>query len=162
MTTISYVVGDATRPAGEGSRIIAHVCNDIGGWGRGFVTALSARWATPEVEYRRWHRGELAGPPFGLGQVQFVEVEAGLWVANMIGQHGVRARDGVPPVRYEAIDAALLAVAAFARQHDASVHMPRIGAGLAGGSWSEIVPLIEKNLCSAGLRVNVYDLPGQR
>ncbi|WP_437817506.1 Appr-1-p processing protein [Sorangium sp. So ce1078] len=162
MTTINYVDGDATRPVGEGSRIIAHVCNDIGGWGRGFVTALSARWAAPEAEYRRWHRGELAGPPFGLGQVQFVEVEARLWVANMIGQHGVKARGGVPPVRYEAIDAALVAVAAFARQHDASVHMPRIGAGLAGGRWSEIEPLIERNLCSAGLRVNVYDLPGQR
>ncbi|WP_437570909.1 Appr-1-p processing protein [Sorangium sp. So ce542] len=162
MTTINYVVGDATRPVDEGSRIIAHVCNDVGGWGRGFVTALSARWAAPEVEYRRWHRAELADPPFGLGQVQFVEVEARLWVANMIGQHDVRARGGVPPVRYEAIDAALAAVAAFARQRDASVHMPRIGAGLAGGSWSEIEPLIERNLCSAGLRVNVYDLPGQR
>jgi O-acetyl-ADP-ribose deacetylase (regulator of RNase III) len=162
MTIIRYLVGDATRPAGEGPRVIAHVCNDIGGWGRGFVVAVSARWAAPEVEYRRWHRGELAGLPFALGQVQLVEVEERLWVANMIGQHGVSARGGVPPVRYEAIEAALAGVAAFARQHGASVHMPRIGAGLAGGSWREIEPLIERTLCSVGIPVTVYDLPGQR
>ncbi|RYD76612.1 MAG: Appr-1-p processing protein, partial [Verrucomicrobiaceae bacterium] len=44
---IHYVTGDATRPEGDGARVICHVCNDIGGWGRGFVTALSKRWKGP-------------------------------------------------------------------------------------------------------------------
>ncbi len=156
---INYVVGDATRPSGHGQRIIAHVCNDIGGWGRGFVVALSARWPAPEVEYRRWYQGERAGPPFALGQVQFVEVEEGLWVANMIGQHGVKARGGGTPVRYKAIETALATIAVFAHQHGASVHMPRIGAGLAGGSWNAIAPIVERTLCSAEVPVTVYDPP---
>jgi len=34
---ITYLVGDATQPQGEGVKVIAHICNDIGAWGAGFV-----------------------------------------------------------------------------------------------------------------------------
>ena len=34
MTTIHYLKGDATAPSSGGRRIICHICNDIGGWGR--------------------------------------------------------------------------------------------------------------------------------
>ena len=40
-----------------------------------------------------------------------------------------------------------------------SVHMPRIGCGLAGGTWERIEPLIVKVLCERGIPVTVYDLP---
>lgn len=73
--TISYVVGDATEPLGAGPFVIAHVCNDLGRWGAGFVLALSKRWKQPEAEYRRWFRGAAADlPSFALGEVQFVQV----------------------------------------------------------------------------------------
>ena len=32
MEVISYIRGDATQPAGDGNRIIVHVCNDIGAY----------------------------------------------------------------------------------------------------------------------------------
>jgi hypothetical protein len=32
---LSYVEGDATDPIGDGPRIIAHVCNDVGAWAEG-------------------------------------------------------------------------------------------------------------------------------
>ncbi|MER7985968.1 hypothetical protein ABTY53_10250, partial [Streptomyces noursei] len=70
---IVYVKGDATAPQGKGVKMIVHVCNDLGGWGRGFVLALSRRWPEPERAYRRWHR-ERARNDFGLGAVQFVPV----------------------------------------------------------------------------------------
>ena len=44
---IQYRTGDATRPEGDGPKIIAHICNDVGAWGKGFVLALSKRWNTP-------------------------------------------------------------------------------------------------------------------
>ena len=44
MLNINYVIGDATQPIGDGAKIIVHVCNDIGGWGRGFVLALTKKW----------------------------------------------------------------------------------------------------------------------
>lgn len=60
-------------------------------------------------------------------------------------------------MRYEAIDTALGAVADQAVELGASVHMPRIGCGLAGGKWSRIEPLIEQRLRRRGIPVTVYD-----
>lgn len=156
MFEIEYVEGDATQPLGEGVKLIAHVCNDAGGWGRGFVRAVSHRWSEPEAAYRRWHR-QRADNGFGLGAVQFVQVGPYLWVANMVGQRGIKPVGGVVPVRYEAIDTALAAVAVRAAELGASVHMPRIGAGLAGGTWSRIEPLIAERLIARGSAVTVYD-----
>jgi O-acetyl-ADP-ribose deacetylase (regulator of RNase III) len=34
---ITYLVGDATALETPGLKIIVHVCNDIGAWGKGFV-----------------------------------------------------------------------------------------------------------------------------
>ncbi len=155
---IRYVTGDATRPTEPpGNKVIVHVCNDVGGWGKGFVMALSKRWAEPEAKYREWHE---RGQGFELGAVQFVEVEEeqeGLWVANLIGQHGLRPKEGKPAIRYDAVRAGLAQVRQFAREHEASVHMPRIGCGLAGGKWDEIEPIIVAELCDHGVSVTVYD-----
>ena len=156
MTAIQYVEGDATRPIGEGPKILVHVCDDTGSWGKGFVMAISKRWKEPEREYRRWRR-EAAELPFELGQVQFVQAEPGLWVANLIGQQGLGVRNGVPPVRYPAIRTGLSRVGQFAQEHGASIHLPRIGCGLAGGKWEEIEPLLESELVAAGVAVTVYD-----
>ncbi|THA79646.1 hypothetical protein E6R60_03350 [Streptomyces sp. A0642] len=50
-----------------------------------------------------------------------------------------------------------LSVGALGLKLGASVHMPRIGCGLAGGTWSRIEPLIEKRLTGRGIPVTVYD-----
>lgn len=155
---LTYLTGDATQPIGNGPQIIAHVCNDVGVWGAGFVLALSKRWPKPEAQYRMWHRhrGEF---PFDLGRIQLVNVEPGLVVANMIAQRGVGSSDGVPPIRYDAVETCLYKVAKAAADADASVHMPRIGCGLAGGRWEDIEPIVKRTLCANGVRVYVYDLP---
>ncbi|MFF1463900.1 macro domain-containing protein [Streptomyces sp. NPDC058330] len=156
MTGITYLRGDATAPSGQGVKIIVHCCNDLGGWGKGFVLALSRRWSGPEAAYRRWHHGR-ADNDFGLGAVQFVQVEPYLWVANLVGQRGMRPGSKGVPVRYEALDEGLRRVAEKAAELGASVHMPRIGCGLAGGSWSRVEPLITERLVSRGTAVTVYD-----
>ncbi|MBK3580350.1 Appr-1-p processing protein [Streptomyces sp. MBT65] len=156
MGEINYVRGDATVPSVKGVKVIAHVCNDIGGWGKGFVLAVSRRWPEPEKEYRAWHRGRAANG-FGLGAVQFVRVERYVWVANMIGQRGTRTGSKGVPVRYEAIDTALGLLADRAAELGASVHMPRIGCGLAGGKWSRVEPLVTERLVRRGIAVTVYD-----
>jgi O-acetyl-ADP-ribose deacetylase (regulator of RNase III) len=157
MKGITYTVGDATAPAGDGNKIVCHICNDIGGWGRGFVLAISKRWPEPEQEYRKWfeNRGQ---DDFVLGAVQFVQVEPAVSVANMIGQRDIREKNGVPPIRYEAVETALMKVAEEAQKMRASVHMPRIGCGLAGGKWEEMEPIIERALVAKDIKVFVYDL----
>ena len=154
---INYVVGDATKPIGDGVKFIVHVCNDIGGWGRGFVMAISKRWAEPERQYRNWHSGK-AEQPFALGEVQLVQVESDIFVANLIGQHDIRSAKGVPPIRYDAIRRGLASIAAEAKRMGASLHMPRIGCGLAGGNWKEIEKIIREEVVDRGIKVVVYDL----
>jgi O-acetyl-ADP-ribose deacetylase (regulator of RNase III) len=157
MTNITFLEGDATAPVAEGVKIICHVCNDSGGWGKGFVLALSKRWPEPEARYREWHaQGEPAG--FRLGAIQLVEVEPAVVVANMVAQRGTRPTDGVPPIRYDALRECLTALAEQAASRSASVHMPRIGCGLAGGSWPEVEAIIDATLLVAGVPVHVYDL----
>jgi O-acetyl-ADP-ribose deacetylase (regulator of RNase III) len=155
MTDIKIIKGDATSPQAKGNKIIAHVCNDLGGWGKGFVMAISARWPEPEEAYRKWHR-ERSQNDFGLGSVQFVQVEPYIWVANMVGQHGMKGGK-VPPIRYEAVEQCLGKVAEKAHELNASVHMPRIGCGLAGGKWELIEPIVVKTLCEQDVPVVVYD-----
>jgi O-acetyl-ADP-ribose deacetylase (regulator of RNase III) len=158
MADIEYVKGDATCPQAKGTRIVAHVCNDLGRWGKGFVLAVSARWPEAEAAYRDWYAGR-AENDFRLGAVQFVPVEDYIWVANMIGQRGIKTGGNrTPPIRYDAVDECLRKVADKAKELGASVHMPRIGCGLAGGKWEQIEPVILKTLTAESVAVTVYDL----
>jgi O-acetyl-ADP-ribose deacetylase (regulator of RNase III) len=155
MAKVNYLIGDATNPQTKGNKIIVHVCNDIGGWGKGFVIAISNRWKRPEKQYREWFK---SNENFGLGQVQFVQVEEELWVANLIGQHKInKDENGNAPIRYEAILEGLEKVGQFATDKKATVHMPRIGCGLAGGTWDKIEPLINKSLLENEIETYVYD-----
>ena len=153
---IQFLIGDATHPVGDGNKIIAHVCNDVGKWGQGFVLAVSARWRKPEAEFLKLH----ARQSLILGAVQLVPVRKTIWVANMIAQRDVRFHDGVPPIRYDALLECLKQLGFHAHQLRASLHMPRIGCGLAGGQWDKVEKLIKDWL--PGTRVYVYDLPGAR
>lgn len=156
MKPITYLKGDATSPQTKGIKLIAHICNDLGGWGKGFVTAISKRWSKPEKAYRLWYR-ERAKNKFSLGAVQFIQVQPDIWIANMIGQHGMRTGSGGPPVRYEAIEECLAQVAEKAKDLTASVHMPLIGCGLAGGKWEKIEPIIQRQLSEREISIFVYD-----
>ncbi|XVV02176.1 hypothetical protein ACQPW3_33090 [Actinosynnema sp. CA-248983] len=39
----------------------------------------------------------------------------------------------------------------------ASVHVPRIGTGLAGGRWDRVEPLVVSELVDQGVAVYVHD-----
>ena len=157
MTVINYLKGDATSPQTKGNKIIGHVCNDIGGWGKGFVVAISKRWKEPEKHFREWYKNRTDNN-FALGEIRIVQVSDDTHVANMIGQKGIRrGKSGPKPVRYEAISKCLEQLAEKALEMKASVHMPRIGCGLAGGDWDKIEPMIIQSLSSKGIDVYIYD-----
>lgn len=156
MSAIHYLQGDATSPQAPGTKIIAHICNDQGGWGKGFVLAISKRWTTPESDYRKWHR-ERAHNDFALGAIQIVQVSSYVHIANMIGQHGMKTGSNGPPIRYEAVAQCLTQLAEKAKELGASVHMPRIGCGLAGGKWELVEPLIVEALVKNEVATYVYD-----
>ena len=155
MKNINYLKGDATNPQIGGNKIITHICNDIGGWGKGFVMAISKKWKNPESDYRQWFK---TGENFHLGEIQIVQVEKDIWVCNMIGQHKtIKNSKGIPPIRYEDVEKCLEKLANEALKLNASVHMPRIGCGLAGGKWEQIEPIIKRILLEENVEVFVYD-----
>lgn len=158
---INFIIGDATNPHCKRT-IITHCCNNIGGWGSGFVVALSKKWEKPERKYRKWfaerNNPDSFDPYFKLGAVQIVDLPRGISVANIIGQNGVRSADNLKPVVYEALAQGLESVNDVARKTGATLTMPRIGCGLAGGDWEEVEKLIHEHVT---VPVWVYDLPGQ-
>jgi len=151
---IEYLKGDATIPQGKGPKIIAHICNNQGGWGAGFVLAVSRRWKEPEIQYRNWFQSK---SHFALGEIQCVKVGPELWVANMLAQKGYLSEESEDiPLQYEALALCLIKLRQEALTWKASVHMPRIGTGLAGGKWDRIEPLINRLLPNTD--IYVYDL----
>ncbi len=154
---IQYVTGDVTSPLGEGERIVAHVCNDEGKWGRGVSGAIGRRWPAAEGAFRGWKTARL-------GSIQIVRVADDVIVMNMIAQHGIRRPQdaGPAPIRYEALGTCLEKLAREAIKRKASVHGPRFGAGLSGGDWRVIEPMIEQLLCSRGVPVTIYDFEASR
>jgi len=135
---ITYLSGDATKPDGEGDKIVAHVCNNVGAWGAGFVLSLSKKWPVTKQYY-------LDMRPYVLGNVGFIQVEPKIIVANMIAQDGIGMARGVP-LKYNHLGKCLEAVYNMAKNTNSTVHMPRIGTGLAGGSWSIISQIISSRM----------------
>lgn len=160
---IEFVQGDATDPQIGGNIVIAHIANDEGKMGAGFVIPLKKAYPSVESEYKALHQsGGLK-----LGNTQFITIRSdqgnALHVANMVAQRGTRrTTDGSPggcvPLRYDSLYDCLREVGAFAVKHDATVVGPKFGAGLAGGRWELIRLIIEATLVAEfGRRVVIFE-----
>ena len=155
MGNIKYLKGDATAPH-NGQGIICHICNDEKKWASGFVMALSAKWHQPEAEYRKMPKDKMK-----VGNFQLVVVDNNLFVANIIGQSGLRFRRSgfdVPAVDYASIEVALTKIAKIADSMDLDLHMPRIASFRSGGSWDVIEVIINRSIRNFKCDAYVYDL----
>jgi len=167
---ITYVKGDATAPIYKPA-IIAHIVNDQGGWGRGFVKSLSNKYPYAEDSYRQWAQGEgprnfLVCSPwnFEIGRTQFVTIDHSICIANMCAQHGYKGESRPLAVNYSALSDCIGAVVSHARKFkDVSIHMPRVGCGLGGGNWSDVLEAMWEARVTGNLGpwppIYVYDLP---
>jgi len=153
---LHYLIGDATEPVDtQKPALICHVCNDKGRWGSGFVIAISKKDKRPEEMYLQWHKEGDKDLP--LGSTQICSFTDGNYIANMIGQHDTRTINGVPPIRYEALERALKSVYHHAHENGMTVHMPRIGAVRSGGDWTKIEGIIKGTM--GEIETYVYTLP---
>jgi len=155
---IHFVRGDVLKPRGTDRRLIAHVVSDATpNWGGGGVAmALKNKWPAAQEKFREWV-GARRRP--SLGEVHFCQVAENIEVASLVCQHGYGPSSRGPRLRLAALESALTAVAEHAKLVNASVHMPRIGCGQAGGSWVVVQELIAISLVAANAPVTVYDLP---
>jgi len=158
MPSILYLYGDALAPAANGVRIIAHVVNNATpNWGgRGFAQAVRSRFPKAQSDFQNWVRRDRHN--LELGSTRLVKVDDDLYVCSMVSQEGYGPR-GVSRLRYSALQKCLISLGEYARRLGASLSMPRIGTGYAGGSWEIVSELVEQELCANGTSVTVYELP---
>jgi O-acetyl-ADP-ribose deacetylase (regulator of RNase III) len=157
ITTIDYLRGDATQPRGTGNRFLVQIINDAAiNWGGGFSLVVRKKWPAVHDAFHEWavNRENLK-----LGNLHVVMAEKNITVLSMIAQHGY-GRSTHPRIRYLALRDCLTKVGELALKNQATVHMPRIGCGEAGGSWDVVNELVTDALCAKGIKVFVYDLPG--
>lgn len=153
---LRFVKGDATLPQGSNLKYLVQIVNNEGKYGAGFSGALSRRWPKVESEYRKWWRNKFGKLP--LGDIQIIQVSSDLAVVNMVAQNGIVGPTNPTPIKYDALQQCLDKVGTEVSQFNASIHMPRIGAGLSGGDWDVIEEIIDAELLKRGINVTVYDL----
>jgi hypothetical protein len=159
MKKLKLIKGDATRPIGDGQKILIHIVNSIGSWGSGYVISLSNRWKEPEALYRQ----KTFENNIKLGTISIAKVEDNTWVVNMVAQEGIGLDEhGTPPIRYNALQKCLNSVLDRIEIMDnPSIHVPfKMGADRAGGDWNKIVEMLEKTFCKNGIDVIAYNLHG--
>jgi O-acetyl-ADP-ribose deacetylase (regulator of RNase III) len=155
---IVYVHGDATEPRGGDPKIIAHVMNDRSQtWGGGFAKQLAIKYSAAQIDFRKW-AGEEGHQV--LGNVHFFGSSKGLEIATLIAQQGYGPSQSAR-INYPALESSLMRLGEHAAASHATVHMPRIGCGQAGGSWLVIRELIDRELIKRDVKVTVYVPPSQ-
>lgn len=163
---ITYVTGDLLDigDAAAVPVIIAHVVSDAThAWGRfGAAATLSAAFPDAARAFRSWTIAD--NDHLRLGSMHTVEQTLHgmeVTVASMVAQHGYGSNAGTR-LRYDALARCLDELAAVAMRRNAHVHLPRIGAGQAGGRWSVVADLLHEHLVSRDIAVTVHTKPALR
>lgn len=144
--SLKYKVGDLIKAAQNGEvNVIAHGCNCYCTMGSGIAPLIKKAFPEAYAADLRTKKGDL-DKKGTLSWGQSGEVT----VANLYSQGGYWGRNkGIRDLDYGALDDALVLFADLAkniRGNDTRIGLPKIGAGLAGGDWAVIEPMIEKHL----------------
>ncbi len=158
-----FVTGDITNvDFSAGPVVIAHVVSDSArAWSRrGVAASLARAYPRAAAAFRSWAVASVDN--LKLGQVHHVDVTGDdgqcITIASMVAQRGYGP--GVTTrLQYDALRTCLSGVRSLAAPRNASVHLPRIGAGQAGGRWDLIEADIVSQLIAKGVPVTVYTLP---
>lgn len=156
---IKYIKeGDATNPIiidGYYS-VICHCCNAIGAWGKGFVVPLGKRY--PKAKEKYYELIQKTSENNRLGQVSFAKVSDDIIVANIIGQHDIYSRNNETLVDYAALRTGFETIINNFQKHNMklTIHMPKIGCGLAKGDWNVIEHIIKDTFLKEKIEVYVY------
>lgn len=168
---INYIEGDVVKLAKEGAfDVVVHGCNCLSTMGAGVAPQMAAAFGCDKFEMERW------GPSIEkLGNIDYQTLVLGehaIWsladfknnrnepelvVVNAYTQYmyGKNHTDGVlAPFDYQAFTICMRKMNnIFKGKH---IGMPKIGSHLAGGDWSLIEPIIEKELSNCKVTVVIY------
>jgi O-acetyl-ADP-ribose deacetylase (regulator of RNase III) len=155
---IKYIKGDATEPIiiGDKYSVICHCCNALGAWGKGFVVPLGQKYPIAREKYLKFIK--MTKEENRLGSVSFAKATDNIIVANIIGQFYTYPKDGKIPLDYEALEKGFRSVIEMFQTNNIplTVHMPKIGCGLAGGDWNRVEEIIKNTFINSNIEVYVY------
>ena len=150
---IKYIEGDLFPDLDKVNELVLlpHICNNVGGFGAGFVVPLSKHYPKAKSVYKAAETREL-------GTNQYVEVY-NIIIVNMIAQEGIGFKNGMPPIRYEALKSCMEDVARLVSSKEnknISIVAPMFGSSLAGGDWGVIEKMINEIWISKGFDVRIH------
>lgn len=174
---LKYKFGSAVTPKEDGSVLIIHCCNDIGAMGSGFVVPLCKQYPEVKSNYSAWfgfgkqkNTWTSDAKPY-MSEVQIVQTyDDNVAVANIIGQRGCGIRTicnvKMPPVMYHALYVGMLHIRQYIEARSKFIKnpvivCPRMGAGLAGGTWQTVEHYINQVFEDTDIPVFCYDIERQ-
>ncbi len=153
---ITYLRGDALEPASSGTRVVAFMTNDsTSTWGGGIAKQVAIRYPDVQTAYRNLAKEN--PDTLKLGSVHLLKATDALYFAPIVAQRGY-GKSTTPRISYQALQEALKQLGPRAGELEATLHMPKIGSGAAGGKWDVVREMIEEFL-SGFASVFVYELP---
>ena len=171
---IRYTHGDFTKPHGKGHMIMVLVCDLGGKWESAPCLAVKSKYRKAYKEYYRWQKEGKKGTaatPWRSGSVKYIDVTKRGWIFNtnptdifevalLLGIDTSTNRGAYSsPVNIAAIKKGLQRIASYAFDHDASIHMPKIGTAKGeGGRWKVIREVVQAEILTREVPVTVYDV----
>jgi O-acetyl-ADP-ribose deacetylase (regulator of RNase III) len=149
--------------------VLAHGVNCRGAFGAGFAKKLAYKYPKARSHYidKFYSKG------WNLGEVQFIEIwplcdrqmdtrwngEDIFIIANMATQQGYGYdASQTQYVDYDAVAKCFQTLIDYAECHRLTVGMPKIGSGLAGGSWDTINGILQQCMQERKVHAIVYEL----
>lgn len=121
--------------------IIVHGCNSQGVMGSGVAKAIRKKWPQVFNDYHKEYATN--GLILGTYNVSYIK-EDHKFIINAITQGGY-GYDGRKFVSYDAIDMVMMKIG-YNYSSTMAISMPKIGAGLGGGTWEVIEAIINDRL----------------
>ena len=143
--------------------IIAHVVNDRGAMGSGFVLPLIEKYPLVLTEYKKWndHIGTWSSTYHGIeagqgslrqGVTQMVLLKADFYVANMCAQTLGKDRN----LNYGHLATCMAYVSRFAKKFNFEIVCPLFGMDRAGGNPDFVMELVNDIWTESDNNVTMY------
>jgi len=138
------------------AKYICHQVNCKGVMGSGVAKQIKAKWPSVFQKYKEKCDAHKNNAADLLGTAQGIRVNDNTIVVNIFGQ-ATYGRDGRRYTDMAALHTAFKALASHSAPGD-TIAMPyRIGCGLGGGDWGEVMDLLTE--CFQDKHLTLYKLP---